>query len=151
DVKDFTANEARQLQSYSKAIDELQPPILIAKRESMNLDEAAQGGATADFLGMGSANLRATAEGVAGKSSAETAIVGVREGEKRVTKEFQKRMEAFKKKVGGAVCSGDDCEMAKAMTVQEKAKLMQNLANDPKTKKVRMAFFQEGVPAEARR
>ncbi len=150
-VKDFNATDAAQLQNYAKSVDELQPPILMSKRELMSLDSANKGGATADFLGMGSANLRATAEGVAGKTSLESAITGIRQGEKKVTQTFKERMDAFKKKVKNANCSGDDCETATAIATKDKLKIMNSLAADDKTKKIRMAFFAEGVPAESRR
>lgn len=150
-IANFTTAEAAKLQAYAKTVDELQPPILISKRELMSLDGAAQGGATADFLGMGSANLRATAEGIAGKATVEDAIAGIRAGEKRVTRTFQERMTAFKKKVKNANCSGDDCETTAAIATADKIKIMNSLAQDPKTRKIRMSFFAEGVAPESRR
>lgn len=150
-ISNFSVSDATKLQAYAKSVDELQPPILISKRELMSLDIANQGGATADFLGMGSANLRATAEGVAGKASVEDAIRGIRAGEKKVTRTFKERMDAFKKKVKDANCSGDDCETATAIATSEKIKVMNSLASDPKTQKIRMSFFAEGVAPETRR
>jgi hypothetical protein len=150
DLKNFSTADALQLQDYAKSVDEFSPTILIAKRENPNLDAATRGGLSADFLGMGSANMKATAEGIAGKTSMEQALIGAREGEKKVTSTFKKRMESFKKIVGDASCSGDDCAMAKAMTDQEKTKVMQQLAKNPETRGVRMSFIGSNVSKETR-
>jgi hypothetical protein len=131
-------------------VDEFSPTILVAKRETVNLDDAAQGGLSADFLGMGSANMKATAEGIAGKSSIDQALIGAREGEKKVTKTFKQRMENFKKIVGDATCTGDDCAMAKIMSDNDKTRVMQKLASSPETRGVRMSFIGGNVSKETR-
>lgn len=150
DLKSFSAKEAMQLQEYVKGVDEFSPTVLIPKRETVNLDEAHHGGLSADFLGMGAANLRATAEGIAQKNTLESALVGAREGEKKVTGLFKQRMERFKKIVGDASCSGDDCAMAKLLTEREKLQIMQKLAKNPETRGVRMSFIGSNVSTETR-
>ncbi|KYG61404.1 hypothetical protein AZI86_16960 [Bdellovibrio bacteriovorus] len=150
ELSNFTAKEAAQLQDYVKGVDEFSPTILIAKRENVNLDEANLGGLSADFLGMGSANLRATAEGIAQKETVDAALIGAREGEKKVTNLFKARMEKFRKIVGDASCSGDDCAMAKVMTEKEKLEVMRKLARNPETRGVRMSFIGSNVSPEVR-
>lgn len=152
-LTNFTATEAAQLQSYVKGVDEFSPTVLIAKRENVNFDKSPMGGASADFLGLGSANLKETASGIAGKTKVSEALTGAREGERRVTQAFQSRMEKFKKTVGGEVtCSGDDCIRAATapLSEKEKSKIMRALARDPETRNVRMSFVGPNVPAEAR-
>jgi hypothetical protein len=149
-LKSFSAADAAKLQDYVEGVDEFSPTILIAKRETVNLDAAGSGGLTADFLGMGSANLKATAAGIAKKPSVEQALAGAREGEKQVTATFKKRMEEFKKVVGDANCTGDDCAMAKVLSDNQKVKIMQDLAKNPETRGVRMSFIGENVSTESR-
>lgn len=150
ELSNFTSEEAAQLQDYVKGVDEFSPTILIAKRENVNLDDANLGGLSADFLGMGSANLRATAEGIAQKETVDAALIGAREGEKKVTNLFKTRMEKFRKIVGDASCSGDDCAMAKLMTEKEKLEVMRKLARNPETRGVRMSFIGSNVSPEVR-
>lgn len=150
EVSGFTNKDAAQLLDYAKGVDEFSPTILIAKRETVNLDNAELGGLSADFLGMGSANLKATAEGIAQKESLEQALIGAREGEKKVTRIFKERMEKFRKIVGDASCSGDDCAMAKLMSEKEKIAVMQKLAVNPETRGVRMSFIGSNVSPEVR-
>lgn len=150
ELSNFTAKEAAQLQDYVKGVDEFSPTILIAKRETVNLDDAIKGGLSADFLGMGAANLQATAAGIAKKDSVEAALIGAREGEKKVTNLFKTRMEKFRKIVGDASCSGDDCAMAKLMTEKEKIEVMRKLARNPETRGVRMSFIGSNVTPEVR-
>jgi hypothetical protein len=149
----FSADDAKQLQTYVKGVDEFSPAILIAKRETVGLDTATAGGASADFLGLGSANLKATAEGIAAKPTLEQALAGARSGEQNVTQAFKARMDQFKKTVGGEVmCSGDDCVRlsSAALSESEKTKILADLAKNPDTRNVRMSFIGPGVAPEAR-
>lgn len=150
ELADFTTKDATQLQDYVNGVNEFSPTILVAKRETVNLDGAIQGGLSADFLGMGAANLKATAEGIAKKDSLDTALIGAREGEKKVTGIFTERMRKFKKIVGDASCSGDDCAMAKLMSDKQKLDIMQKLARNPETRGVRMSFIGSNVSPEVR-
>ena len=149
----FSAEDANQLHDYAKGIDEFSPTILIAKRQTVNLDHAYQGGASADFLGMGSSNLKATASGIASRSTLEDALSGARKGEQSVTEIFKERMTQFKKVVGGdVVCSGDDCirTASRALSDRDKLGMLDRLANNPQTKSVRMSFVGPGVEKDAR-
>lgn len=150
---DFKIQDAALLQRYVKGVDEFSPSILIAKREVMSLDGARGGGLSADFLGLGSANLKATAEGIAARATVDEALRGARSGEQAVTKMFHSRMENFKKTVGGDVtCSGDDCVRLaqKAMSDKEKTRILDALARSPDTRQVRLSFVGAEVPRELR-
>lgn len=151
--REFSVADAQKLQSYSKQVDEFSPSILIAKRENVNLDNAMAGGASADFLGMGSANARATAAGLSGKTNLTEALGSVRKGEQEVTTTFKARMETFKKVVGGnVICSGDDCirVASTALSESEKIRMLNDLARSPETRQVRMSFVGPGVAQEHR-
>ncbi len=145
----FTADDAAKLRSYVAGVDEFSPTLLIGKRENVNLDQAANGGVSADFLGMGSANLQATAQGIAGQSDLFAALHSVREGERRVTAVFRQRMETFRRLVGGnVVCSGDDCvrTAAAALTNADKQNMLNTVARNADTRGIRMAFVAPDVP-----
>lgn len=152
-ISNFASADAQKLLTYSKGVDEFSPTILVPKREVLDLDAANRGGLTADFLGLGSANLHATARGVAQQTELSAALNGVRTGEKTVTKAFKERMTRFEEIAGpGVRCSGDDCIQVASRILRDddKAKLLSRIAKDPQTRGVRMSFIGPDVPAEAR-
>ncbi len=152
----FSSGEAARLQEYINGVDEFSPTLLIGKRENATLDRASNGGVSADFLGMGAANLHATAKGIAGKYDLASALQGARQGEQDVTNVFRAKMEKFKAKVGGEVtCSGDDCVRLglpkdAPLTGKEKQSMVQSLAASPDTRGVRLSFVGSGVPEQTR-
>jgi hypothetical protein len=152
-LKNFSTAEAARLQEYVRGVDEFSPTLLIGKRENANLDQALNGGLSADFIGMGSANLHATALGIAGKTDLPKALLAARRGEQQVTKTFAGKMAAFRRIVGGQViCSGDDCVRvaSTAFSDREKLRLVSAVAGNSKTRGVRIAFVGPGVPSEFR-
>ncbi|MCB0378013.1 MAG: hypothetical protein KDD33_05930 [Bdellovibrionales bacterium] len=146
--KPFSEEEARALLNYAYGVDEFSPTILVAKRELPSLD-SPEGGLSADFLGMGAANLQATAKALANsKRDLDQAVRLSRVGEQNVTKTFTKRKEAFQKLAeGNVVCTGDDCVKAleKPLSYREKEVLLNRIASHPDTRRVRMSFVGPGV------
>lgn len=152
-VEDFTSADARRLMKYSEGVNGFTPTLLVPKREVVSLEGATNGGMTADFLGLGSANLHATARGVAGKTEIAGALRGARQGERDVTEAFRRKMDKFKSIAGkDSVCTGDDCARiaSTALSTSEKARIVEKMAKDPDTRRIRMAFFGPEVPASAR-
>ena len=149
----FDAVDAAQLRGYVNGVDEFSPTLLIGKRENANLDAAINGGMSADFLGMGSANLQATAKALKGQKDLPAALQAARRGEQSVTTVFRAKMERFRQIVGGnVICSGDDCvrEAVVAMTSSQKIEMVNAVAHDSSTRGVRMAFVGPAVRAEFR-
>lgn len=150
---DLTTADAQKLMDYSNKVNGFTPTLLIPKRENLDLSAASSGGLTADFIGLGAANLQATARGIAGRTELKSALTGARQGERQVTAQFQEKMEKFKSIVGkDALCTGDDCaKIASAvMTDREKARIMNSLADNSQTRHLRVSFFGEGVPENIR-
>lgn len=152
-LRSFSAADASLLQRYAKGVDEFSPSILIAKRESLDLSDARLGVVSADFVGMGGDNLRATAASMAGRNSVDSAVLGARKNEGVVTNTFNARKNRFRSIIGeGSQCSGDDCvQVVKTiMTNQDKTRVMDRIARDPLTNQVRMTFVGPGVAPEHR-
>lgn len=150
----ITENDAKLLNSYSGAIDPFSPSLRIAHRDVHNLDNAVEGGFTADFNGLGAGNSFATAEALAGKSDVTKALQAARSGEKKMTQELRGRMAAFKRAVDDmAKCSGDDCVgiAKKALSNDDKIKILNRLAADSRTRGIRVAFVNKGVNEPAHR
>ncbi len=152
-VSEFSAKEAAQLMSYASEVDRFSPSLLIAKREVLSLDNAIHGGTSMDVPGLGGENLHATARGLVGTTSLRAAQSAARAGEERVTQEFRQKLAKIREVAGpGTRCSGDDCVQvaSRAMSLDEKAKIVSRMADTPEIKKLRIAFFGENVPAHAR-
>lgn len=152
-LRNFNSADAALLQRYAKSVDQFSPSILIAKRESLDLSDARLGVVSADFVGLGGDNMRATAASMAGRNSVDAAVVGARKNEGLVTNTFNARKERFRKIIGdGSQCSGDDCvQVVKTiMTNSDKTRTMDRIARDPLTSQVRMTFVGPGVAPEHR-
>lgn len=153
-LTNFSATDAKAFRDYASSVDAFSPSLRIAKREIVNLDEAVNGGFSADFLGLGAANSHATASALAGKDRIDQALLAARAGEQNVTREFRGRMEAFRRAVGdSARCSGDDCIgiATKPLSTNEKVELLGRLAAQPETQGIRMSFISEGVRESSHR
>lgn len=158
----LSPEQAQRMIDYSGLVDRFSPGLRIAKREIVNLDEAEAGGFTVDFAGMGSRNLRATAEALERSDKIETLLEETRKGEISVTQEFRERVVTLKEKVssGGnadleltANCSADDCVglAKKALSSGDKQKILDDFASDPRTNAVRVAFIPENVVEKSSR
>jgi hypothetical protein len=144
----FSEVDAQRLIDYGKKSDELSPPLYIPTRTQVSFDEADYGGMSSDFLGLGSANQKATAEAVQNSKNIDEAMAATTSGEKTVTTEFERRKNAYATKVGNSMCSGDDCgSIAKmrAWTAADKQRRINDLNADPLTRETRHAFFPAGV------
>ncbi|WP_413586946.1 hypothetical protein [Bdellovibrio sp. HCB274] len=150
------SNEALEgLQRYVKNSDEFSPGLIVAKRELANLNDASQGGFTMDFVGLGSSNMKGTAEALAKSKDLDTALVEARLAEKQVTEAVNKQKSFFEKVVKESVepgklksiCSGDDCVAVatKPLTEQEKLKVLNRVADSKYAAKMRFAFVNDGV------
>lgn len=161
-LSELSTSTVQKMEKYVKSVDEFSPGIHVSKREIAHLNKAQNGGLSADVIGLGSANLKETAEALANSKNLNGALENVRKGEKAVTKRFDAQKKYFQEVLKDSVdpgklksvCSGDDCVAVatKPLTEAEKKKILKNLmANDEMGSSFRMAFIPDGVKvAEAR-
>ncbi|MGZ3782808.1 MAG: hypothetical protein ACXVCY_19350 [Pseudobdellovibrionaceae bacterium] len=149
------------LKRYVKEADEFSPGLYIAKRENAHLNDAVNGGLSADIIGLGGANLKGTAEALAKTTSVEKATLSTRRAEKEVTRNFVEQKKTFEEVVKRAVdpsklktvCSGDDCVSiaTSPLTVAEKTKILGELSKTKYAGSYRIAFISDGIKeAESR-
>jgi hypothetical protein len=107
--------EIESLYRYLRLVDDFSPPLLIAKREILSLQEAPYGAISLDFIGLGAENLRGTARALSGARHLHEVFQRAREEEREVTRLFQQRKlwvrETVESYFQGAVnlrFSGDD-------------------------------------------
>lgn len=144
-----------RLKTYVSTADEFSPGIYIAKREVAHLNTADQGGLSADIIGLGAANLKGTAEAIAGQSDVNKVLESTRLAEKMVTKNFKEQKDYFEQVLLRSVepgnlksiCSGDDCVgvAVKPLSETEKKKILSGLADSKYSGSYRLAFIPEGV------
>lgn len=154
-LSDISSGTVQKLQSYVNATDEFSPGIYIPKREIAHLNAADQGGLSVDIIGLGSANLKGTAEALAASSSVNKALETTRAAEKAVTKKFNDQKKQFEDVLTRAVpsgklkslCSGDDCVAVavKPLNQTEKQDILKGLANTDYSGSYRLAFIPDGV------
>ncbi len=153
---DFDPKLSSDLHAYAKLISEATPGNRIPERIVANLDEAAHGGFSADIQGLGSANLRATAEAMANAKDVNEALALARAGEVQVTERLNKSISSLKNTAEKPItkdlkivakCTGDDCNgvASRALTTPEKQNLLMQFAEDPSTARVRVAFIPAGI------
>lgn len=160
-LKDVSTKTVNDMERYVSTINQFSPDLYILKREVATLQEAPMGGLSADMVGMGAQNLRATAEALAQSKNADDVLVQSRLMERKVTEEFSDQRGGFQKVVSEAVgaermktiCSGDDCvSIAKApLSDTDKSKILQGLADQGYSSKFRLSFIPEGISDPAAR
>ncbi|WP_413560659.1 hypothetical protein [Bdellovibrio sp. HCB209] len=160
-LQNLSDKTVEDLQRYVKATDEFSPGLMIAKRESANLNEASKGGFTMDFVGLGASNMKGTAEALAKSKDLDTALTEARKAEKAVTVDVNAQKSFFKKIVTESVepgklksvCSGDDCVAiaAKPLNETEKTKILSRVADSKYASKMRFAFVNDGVKSSEAR
>lgn len=105
---------------YVNGLKRFEPGIWVESRQLASLDEAAHGGFSADFTGMGSYNIEQVAKDLAAPHrTMESLLGGLRAGEQKVTESFNTKKKFFETITTKAyadndipikvVCSGDDC------------------------------------------
>jgi hypothetical protein len=156
EIKDVSNQQAAALYQYTSKVDSLQASNRILKREMANLSEAEHGGLSADIIGLGSDNLKGTAEALAKGGSIEDMIEATRAAHNTSTVELEKKKKFFLATVEKSVdpkavkrvCSGDDCvavPTSRPWTLEEKQKIVQNLADSEYAGRFRYSFIPEGV------
>ena len=145
----------KKLQTYVKGADEFSPGIHVSQRVIANFDSAAHGGLSADIIGMGGANLKGTAEALAGDSDVGQALTQARAAEKAVTINFNNQKKYFEQVIKDSVpvgklktvCSGDDCVAVavKPLNTTEKELIVKRLANSEYSGTYRLAFVSDGI------
>lgn len=148
-------SQVKTLERYVKAADDFSPGLYIAKRETPHFNEATMGGLSADMIGMGGANLKGTAEALAGKTNLDKVLESTRLAEKTVTHHFVEQKKAFQEVLQKSVdpgklqtvCSGDDCVAiaSKPLSIQDKESVMKNLAQTKYSGSFRLSFVSDGV------
>lgn len=110
----------KALRDYTHSLKKFEPGIWNESRQLASLDEAANGGFSADFTGMGSHNLLQIAKDLADNQNNITKTVDkLRKGEESVTQMFDQRKQKFMQYAEEIysdfnipvekICSGDDC------------------------------------------
>lgn len=154
-LKTLSDSTVQKMQNYVKGVDEFAPGIHISQRVVANLDQASKGGLSADIIGMGGANLKGTADALAGTSDVASALAKARAGEKAVTAKVNQQKSYFEQVIKDSVepgklkslCSGDDCVAVavKPLVASEKEKIVSRLANSEYAGSYRLAFVNDGV------
>ncbi|WP_291515537.1 hypothetical protein [Bdellovibrio sp. ArHS] len=151
----FDEVQVKVLQRYVKAADEFSPGLYIARRETPHFNDAVMGGLSADMIGMGGANLKGTAEALAGASDLDKVLESTRLAEKSVTQHFVEQKKAFQDVIQRSVdpgklqtvCSGDDCVAiaTKPLSAKDKETVLRNLAETKYSGAFRLSFVSDGV------
>ncbi len=136
-LTELSSETVRNIQIYSAKVDQFSPDLLIAKREVATLDEAKMGGLSADMVGMGAENLRATGEALAQSKNVTESLAMARQMEQKTTSNFNVQRSDFQRVVAESVgtermktiCNGDDCVSVAAspLTKLEKDKILQGI------------------------
>ncbi|ODS51049.1 MAG: hypothetical protein ABS42_00500 [Bdellovibrio sp. SCN 50-8] len=145
-IDDFSAKDASALIDYYKKVDSFSPPLYVTERKIVNLDSAASGGFSADFIGLGAANIEATAKAIQKARNIDDAVIGAKQGEKAVTTRFQAQKDSFLKLFGGSD-TGDDIARSfdTPKSFKDKEAMMTTLASNRQIGPVRVAFIPDGV------
>lgn len=154
-LSEVSSKSVATLQRYASETDEFSPGLFIAKREIAHLNDAIHGGLSADIIGLGSANLKGTAEALASSPSIERALEATRRAEKVVTQNFVDQKRAFEEVVKRSVdpgklktlCSGDDCVSVATAPLSDKDKrnILKGLSETKYSGNYRLAFVSNGV------
>lgn len=145
----------RDLDKYVKATDEFSPGIHVSQRLLANFEAAPAGGLSADIIGMGGANLKATADSLAGSKNLDEALLRSRAAEKEVTANFARQKKYFEEVLKDSVapgklktvCSGDDCvaRAVKPLSPEEKHRIINRFAQSEYSGSYRLAFVNNGI------
>lgn len=154
-LESVPSGSIEKLQTYVRAVDEFSPGIHVAKREVATLSEAQYGGLSADIIGLGGANLKATANALADSKNLAEALEKTRRAEKAVTSDFIAQKNFYENTVARSVepgklrtvCSGDDCVSTAIapLTAREKEKIVQEIASSKYSGTFRFSFVSDGV------
>ena len=137
----LTLEAIERLQIYKSLVDVYSPSLLMADRKVASLENAANGGMSADFAGLGAEALALS------KGNIKDAIRRARASEKSVTKDFLRKLSAFKGVVKQyfpeMIESGDDfVAFGKlALSLSDKKRMLDQLAEFTPDSKKRIAFL----------
>lgn len=158
-------SEVAHLKNYFTEVDKFSPGLWMEERVLANLDEAAEGGFSADFKGMGARNIKQVAEDLASsyKKPLEESVDRIRKGEELVTKEFESAKGSYQNLVAQKLkglgidvvnkCSGDDCASipARALSSEEQRRVVEAIATSTDTPaNYRLCFIPPGVEGKLR-
>lgn len=151
------------LLNYYHGVDKLAPGIWIPERVVANLDDAVAGGFSADFAGMGAANIEQVAKDLAThKGSVDDLIASIRKGEDKVTREFESKKTLFNDQVQATMgklgeksivkCSGDDCVslVRTSLNIKKKKEIIGDLMMKTSPSSMRLSFIPPGIPKALR-
>jgi len=155
--------QQESLLSYYHGVDKLAPGIWIPERVVANLDDAVAGGFSADFAGMGAANIEQVAKDLAThKGSVDDLIASIRKGEEHVTREFESKKSLFNSQVQETMekmgeksivkCSGDDCVslVRTSLNIKKKKEIIGDLMMKTSPSSMRLSFIPPGIPKALR-
>lgn len=143
------------LREYVRLINVFRPCLYFHKREFANMDNAKFGGFSADVIGFGAKNLKATAEAIAGRTNIEEVFTHTRAAERVVTAQLmaqQTHLESTLRKANVSwkletTFSGDDyvARAIEPITDEEKEAILFQLNNGDFAGLYRLAFVPAGV------
>lgn len=159
----ISTDQVGQFQQYFREVDSLSPGLIIPERAVHNFSDAAHGGITLDFAGVGSLNARATAEGLARGLTVEQVIARTLRANERITArldEHKRAAEAAFEEVLARndievriTTSGDDMVAipSRPLTHEIRSELIAAQARATEAldgtapSSVRISFFREGI------
>jgi len=154
----LSPEDVQKLKDYHQSVDQFSPGIWVKERVVANLDNANNGGFSADFAGMGAENLRQVAVDISHNSkNIDNALVQIRKGEKQVTTLFDKKKKEFdtlandgksaKANPFEIKCSGDDCIAIpkESLSLSDKKSIINNFAKKTQPDSMRISFIPEKV------
>lgn len=161
---ELSSEEKILLLQYYKGIDKLSPGIWVSERVVANLDAADLGGFSADFAGMGAANIERVAQDLAlfKGDDVDDLISKIRKGEEEVTKEFNSKKAFFLEQTNSSLskfgdrpeikCSGDDCVsiVRQTLNVKKKKEIISDFASKSNPSGMRISFIPPGIQKDLR-
>lgn len=145
-----TDEQVQNIIYLNKNIKIFNPPNYTIQRHTFDytVPEAAEGGYSADFLGVGPKVNKATGDAVIGSPDVNAAFIGARAADRKVTDQMNLNRQLIREHIPGAGCSADDCGGFGFVTVQERQRIL-NALRDQRMDNTRMAFYGKGVvPAD---
>ncbi|MFN7455351.1 MAG: hypothetical protein ACK5RO_11905 [Pseudobdellovibrionaceae bacterium] len=151
--------EARRLRDYTGLVDEFSAGIHTRQRVLATLEDNAAGGINLDFAGMGSQNLRGTAEALTRSNTVQNAVEQSRLAERSVTEVFNQRKVIAESTVNRVLsrygisaeirASGDDMVVRPSRPIPPRAReeIAQEMARNMNGAPVRMSHVPPGVRA----
>lgn len=159
----FNVDQAMEMRKYISQLDQFSPGLWQETRVVANLDQAAKGGFSVDFKGLGAKNMQQLAIDLKNNpDNIEGALSAVRSGEQEVTKRLDAEKFNYQNLVKNSLdkyavqatnqCSGDDCVsvLNKTLSAEAQREIVASFSRTAQPSDYRLSFIPHGVRAEHR-